>query len=170
MKSYVRCINVDFESSRVENYYDIQLNVKGCKTLRDSFADYIAEETLDGDNKYMAEGYGLQDAKKGVIFESFPPVLHLQLKRFEYNIMQDMMVKVSEENRLQRMHINFGGYTQINDRHEFPLEIDLEEFLSENADKSKPHKYILHGVLVHSGDLHGGHYFALLKPEKNGKW
>jgi len=25
-------------------------------------------------------------------------------------------------------------------------------------------------VLVHSGDLHGGHYFALLRPEKNGKW
>ncbi|RKP09509.1 ubiquitin carboxyl-terminal hydrolase 5 [Thamnocephalis sphaerospora] len=151
MKSYVRCINVDFESSRVENYYDIQLNVKGCKTLRDSFADYIAEETLDGDNKYMAEGHGLQDAKKGVIFESFPPVLHLQLKRFEYDMMRDMMVK-------------------INDRHEFPLEIELDDFLSADADKSVPHRYILHGVLVHSGDLHGGHYFALLKPEKNGRW
>lgn len=23
---------------------------------------------------------------------------------------------------------------------------------------------------MHSGDLHGGHYFALLKPEKDGKW
>lgn len=25
-------------------------------------------------------------------------------------------------------------------------------------------------VLVHSGDLHGGHYFALLKPDRDGKW
>lgn len=24
--------------------------------------------------------------------------------------------------------------------------------------------------MVHSGDLHGGHYFALIKPEKDGKW
>ncbi|CAJ0757372.1 9804_t:CDS:10, partial [Entrophospora sp. SA101] len=78
---------------------------------------------------------------KGVIFESFPPVLHLQLKRFEYDIQRDAMVK-------------------INDRHEFPMEIDLEEFLSSDADS----------VLVHSGDLHGGHYFALLKPEKDGRW
>ena len=39
---------------------DIQLNVKGCKTLIDSFKDYIQEETLEGDNKYQAEGYGLQ--------------------------------------------------------------------------------------------------------------
>ncbi|RGB42735.1 ubiquitin carboxyl-terminal hydrolase 5 [Rhizophagus diaphanus] len=151
MKSYIKCVNVDYESSRVEDYYDIQLNVKGCKTLRDSFKDYIQEETLEGDNKYQAEGHGLQDAKKGVIFESFPPVLHLQLKRFEYDIQRDAMVK-------------------INDRHEFPMEIDLEEFLSEDADRSSPHKYLLHGVLVHSGDLHGGHYFALLKPEKDGKW
>lgn len=73
---------------------DIQLNVKGMKNLRDSFRDYVAVETLDGDNKYMAEGYGLQDAKKGIIFQSFPPVLHLQLKRFEYDIQRDAMVKV----------------------------------------------------------------------------
>lgn len=39
---------------------DIQLNVKGCKTLRDSFANYIDVETLDGENKYQAEGHGLQ--------------------------------------------------------------------------------------------------------------
>lgn len=73
---------------------DIQLNVKGCKNLEESFKEYIAEETLEGDNKYMAEGFGLQDAKKGVIFESFPPVLHLQLKRFEFDMMRGMTVKV----------------------------------------------------------------------------
>ncbi|KAF9965293.1 hypothetical protein BGZ70_005095 [Mortierella alpina] len=155
MKSYIKCINVDYESSRVENFYDIQLNVKGCKTLRDSFANYIDVETLDGENKYQAEGHGLQDARKGVIFESLPPVLHLQLKRFEYDIERDAMVK-------------------INDRHEFPLDIDLADFVAESEEKQKAgpdgFKYTLHGVLVHSGDLHGGHYFALLKPERDGKW
>ena len=73
---------------------DIQLNVKGMKNLYESFKDYVSVETLDGENKYMAEGYGLQDAKKGIIFQSFPPVLHLQLKRFEYDMQRDTMVKV----------------------------------------------------------------------------
>lgn len=36
-----------------------------------------------------------QDAKKGVLFIDFPPVLQLQLKRFEYDFMRDTMVKVS---------------------------------------------------------------------------
>jgi hypothetical protein len=36
----------------------------------------------------------LQDARKGVLFIDFPPVLQLQLKRFEYDFSRDMMVKV----------------------------------------------------------------------------
>ncbi|KZT28449.1 cysteine proteinase [Neolentinus lepideus HHB14362 ss-1] len=151
MKSYIKCVNVDYESSRIEEFSDIQLNVKGMKNLYESFKDYVAVETLDGDNKYQAEGHGLQDAKKGIIFQSFPPVLHLQLKRFEYDIQRDAMVK-------------------INDRHEFPFEIDLDEFLDETADRSSPWLYKLHGVLVHSGDLHGGHYFALIKPDRETRW
>lgn len=151
MKSYIKCVNVEYESAREEEFWDIQLNVKGMKNLAESFADYVQVETLDGDNKYFAEGYGLQDAKKGVIFQEFPPVLHLQLKRFEYDMERDAMVK-------------------INDRHEFPLEIDLKEYLDETADRGANWNYKLHGVLVHSGDLHGGHYYALLKPEKDGKW
>ncbi|RPD80183.1 cysteine proteinase [Lentinus tigrinus ALCF2SS1-7] len=151
MKSYIKCVNVDFESSRIEDFNDIQLNVKGMKNLYESFKDYVAVETLDGENKYMAEGYGLQEAKKGIVFQSFPPVLHLQLKRFEYDIQRDAMVK-------------------INDRHEFPFEIDLGEFLDETADRSQPWVYKLHGVLVHSGDLHGGHYFALIKPDRETRW
>ncbi|KLO14677.1 cysteine proteinase [Schizopora paradoxa] len=151
MKSYIKCVNVDYESARTEDFLDIQLNVKGMKTLRDSFRDYIAVETMDGDNKYQAEGYGLQDAKKGIVFQSFPPVLQIQLKRFEYDIQRDVMVK-------------------INDRLEFPFEIDLAEFTDESADKSQSWVYKLHGVLVHSGDVHGGHYFALIKPDENTRW
>ncbi|KAJ2525997.1 ubiquitin-specific protease ubp15, partial [Coemansia sp. RSA 1933] len=110
MKSYIRCVNVDYESSRIENYYDISLNVKGCATLRDAFANYCEVEMLDGENKYQAEGHGLQDARKGMIFESFPPVLHLHLKRFEHDYTRNAMIK-------------------LNDRQEFPPTIDLEEFL-----------------------------------------
>ncbi len=151
MKSYIKCIDIDFESARSEDFYDIQLNVKNLRGLEDSFKDYIQVERLEGENKYNAEGFGLQDAHKGVIFESFPPVLHLQLKRFEYDMMRDQNVK-------------------INDRYEYPLEIDLAPYLDEKADRSESYKYKLHGVLVHSGDVHGGHYFVLIKPSADGRW
>jgi len=93
--SYVKCVNVDYESSRSEEFWDLQLNVKGFKNLRQSFEDLVAVETMEGDNQYRAEGHGLQDAKKGIRFINFPPVLHLQLKRFEYDFNKDQIIKVS---------------------------------------------------------------------------
>ena len=152
MKSYIKCTNVDFESSRIEDFYDIQLNVKNCKNLKDSFTDYCSVETLEGDNAYFAQGFGLQTAKKGVIFKSFPPVLHLQLKRFDYDMINDRFIK-------------------INDRHEFGFELDLDEFIEDDdtAEKVKQH-YKLQAVLVHSGDLNAGHYYVIARPTLNSKW
>ncbi|XP_010491234.1 PREDICTED: ubiquitin carboxyl-terminal hydrolase 12 isoform X1 [Camelina sativa] len=153
--NYIECINVDFKSTRKESFYDLQLDVKGCKDVYASFDKYVEVERLEGDNKYHAEGHGLQDAKKGVLFIDFPPVLQLQLKRFEYDFMRDTMVK-------------------INDRYEFPLELDLDredgKYLSPDADRSVRNLYTLHSVLVHSGGVHGGHYYAFIRPTLTDQW
>jgi ubiquitin carboxyl-terminal hydrolase 7 len=94
MESYVKCVNVDYESRRGEEFWDLQLNVKGFKNLRESFENLIAVEMMDGENQYRAEGYGLEDAEKGVTFLTFPPVLHMQLKRFSYDFNREAIVKV----------------------------------------------------------------------------
>ncbi|KAF0983053.1 hypothetical protein FDP41_011031 [Naegleria fowleri] len=148
-KNYIKCINVDYESSRKEPFYDLQLNVKGCRNVYESFDQYILEETLQGENQYQAEGFGLQDAKKGTIFLKFPPVLMLHLKRFEYDFQRDLMYK-------------------INDRYEFPPEIDLGKYLSEDSEQKKEdNTFVLFAVLVHSGDVSGGHYYNFAKPFVN---
>ena len=126
-----------------------------------SSQDYIKTEVLDGENKYDAGGYGLQEAEKGILFESFPPILHLHLMRFQYDPMTDCSVK-------------------FNDRFEFPEILDLTEFHkkttgggegndeeeameTDEVDESK--LYVLHAVLVHSGDNHGGHYVVFINPK-----
>lgn len=149
-KTYISCINVNYESSRVEEFQDIQLKVSGHKDLHSSFEYYIQVEKMDGENQYFAgDEHKLQDANKGAIFTSFPDVLHLQLMRFEYDIERDMM-------------------TKVNDRHEFPDAFDAAAYLSDDADKSESWEYQLHGVLVHSGDQNAGHYYAFIKPSKDG--
>jgi ubiquitin carboxyl-terminal hydrolase 7 len=150
VRTYISCINVEYESRRVEDFWDVQLNVSGNKSIEEGFKDYVQVETMDGENQYFAgDEFKLQDAKKGVIFESFPDVLHLQLKRFQYDIDHDAMMKV-------------------NDRYEFPETFDAEPYLSTEADRSEPWIYKLHSVLVHSGDLNAGHYYAFIKPTKDG--
>jgi len=153
--NYIECINVDYKSTRKESFYDLQLDVKGCRDVYASFDKYVEVEKLEGDNKYHAENYGLQEARKGVLFIDFPPVLQLQLKRFEYDFMRDTMVK-------------------INDSYEFPLQLDLDrengKYLSPDADRSVRNLYTLHSVLVHSGGVHGGHYYAFIRPTLSDQW
>ena len=150
MLNYIECVNVVYKSTRKEEFLDLQLDVKDCKDVYASFDNYTEVEPLDGDNMYEAEGHGKQAARKGVLFQDFPPVLQLHLRRFDYDFQCDTMVK-------------------INDRYEFPLELDLGrdggKYLVAGADRSKPCKYLLHSVLVHSGGVHGGHYYAFIRPD-----
>lgn len=149
MISYIKCKNVSYKSTKMETFYDIQLNIKGKKNVVESFDDYVSTEILDDENKYDAGEYGLQKAEKGVIFASFPPILHLHLLRFQYDPMTNNSVK-------------------FNDRFEFNEKINLDKYLEKPEET--PANYVLHAVLVHSGDNHGGHYVVFINPRGDGSW
>lgn len=74
----------------------LSISVQFFLPVDESFKDYISTETLDGENKYDAGEHGLQEAEKGVIFASFPPVLHLHLMRFQYDPITDSSVKFND--------------------------------------------------------------------------
>ena len=77
----------------------------------------------------------VQDAEKGIIFEKFPPVLHLHLMRFQYDPITDASVK-------------------FNDRCEFPELLDLTPFIqSREGANPEDFYYLLHAVLVHRSGL-----------------
>ena len=143
-RSYVRCVNVKYESSRIEEFYDLAMQVKDCPTLEESFEKYVESEKLEGENQYKTDEFGMQDAQMGIEFVEFPPVLQLHLRRFEYDFEYDRNVK-------------------INSKFEFPMEIDLDDYLAEDAPKDVRNHYELYGVLVHSGDVSFGHYYAFLR-------
>lgn len=55
-------------------------------------------------------------------------------------------------------------------RFEFPERLNLDKFLNPKEKKEKtPASYILHAVLVHSGDNHGGHYVVYIAPRGDSK-
>lgn len=145
VRNVIRCLHVPFESKRTESFYDLQLAVKGVRILEESFEAYVKAEMLEGDNKYAAEGYGLQDAKRIVEFEQLPPVLHLHLERYAFDPRVMATVK-------------------INDRLEFPLRINLNRYLAvDSPQQGQDQTFILQSVFVHSGDSHGGHYYVYMR-------
>ena len=152
MVSYIKCLKVEYESKREEEFYDVSLVVKGCKNVYESFDKYTETELLNGPNQYRAEGHGLQDAEKGVRFIQFPPVLHLQLKRFDFDLQ------------------SLRNY-KIHSRYEFPRELDLGKYVDANSPhRDDPAVYVLQGVMVHSGTAGGGHYYAYFRPTARKRW
>jgi ubiquitin C-terminal hydrolase len=155
LNNYIQCVNVDYKSNKEEKFMDLQLTVKGCKDIYQSFNLYTEEEILDNADKYYAEGYGKQKAKKGIRFVKFPSVLIIQLKRFEYNPKKEAMVK-------------------INDCFEFYEELDLGRYLIKNTTNNYSNEdnnnYTLHSVVVHQGSANSGHYYAYIKPTLKDFW
>jgi ubiquitin carboxyl-terminal hydrolase 7 len=148
--SYIKCLDIDYESKREECYSDVQLTVKGCKGLIDSFQNYIQREVLEGEDMFEVEGRGKQRAEIGKIFLNFPNVMIIQLKRFEYNAKKDVMDKV-------------------NDCFEYEDEMDMRQFI-DKPDEDQDYRYTLHSVVIHKGNMSSGHYFAYIRPSMELIW
>eukprot|EP01061_Rhynchopus_euleeides_P021647 TRINITY_DN35318_c0_g1_i1.p1 TRINITY_DN35318_c0_g1~~TRINITY_DN35318_c0_g1_i1.p1 ORF type:complete len:1206 (+),score=373.31 TRINITY_DN35318_c0_g1_i1:97-3714(+) len=145
----ITCQDISYESCTDEAFWDLQLNVRGCPSLTSAFEGYFAPEVLDGDNRYSAPGEGLQRAIRKSIIKKAPPVLMLHLKRFDFDL------------RLQKQ-------TKVNDRQEYPLDLDISKYLQDPQPGDSI--YTLMSVLVHSGDVNAGHYYAFVYASALGAW
>ena len=114
-------------------------------TLYDCFDLYVEGEVLDGENMVFCEKTNQKEnVKKSITFWSFPTILVIDIKRFNY------------QNRKNQMMVTF------------PLEnLDLSKYVTGYNKQS--YIYDLYGVCNHSGNVLGGHYTSYVK-NANGKW
>ena len=145
----ITCKYVKYSSQKEESFNDIQLVVKDCKSIEESFNNFTANEELNGNNQYQTDKYGKQDAIKKTVFSSLPKILIIQLKRFEYNVEHKQMDKV---------------YSACS----FQKQLDLTQYTN-NTTHNKNAKYVCRGVIVHSGNIDNGHYYAFIH-DKNNNW
>lgn len=72
-------------SSKFEDFYELELNIKGFNSLEESLDDYFSEEGLDGENQYFCEScQKMVDATRCIKLQSLPPVVNFQLKRYVF--------------------------------------------------------------------------------------
>ena len=93
-------------------------NSNYCNTFFRSHHDFPPRlQVLDDLYDASEGGFGKQKAQKGIKFMSFPPILTLQLKRFQFDMQAMDMVKLNQE---------FA----------FPNVLDVKPYLAENQKKS----------------------------------
>lgn len=102
---------------REDEYYSLSLEVKNKRTLEESLEAFVQGDLLAGDNKFNCDACGkkVDTLKRGCI-KTLPPTLCITLKRFDldYNTFQTI---------------------KINDRIEFPMELDMYPYTAEALGK-----------------------------------
>jgi hypothetical protein len=161
-------------SARPDTFLDLPLVIRSfdgrkCASVEESLDLFTEDEKMDGDNQYRCDTCGeLVDATKGLRITRLPPVLTLQLKRFDFDWNVERRIK-------------------INDRMAFPLQLDATGHVLDEEEaaaagtgpnkddagtegKGKSHLYDLFSVLVHSGSALGGHYYAYVRDPSTDMW
>ena len=111
-------------------------------------------DKLDGSNQLFCDNCNSKtDTLKGYRLQRLPPILTLDLNRFDFDY-----------NTLQRV--------KVNDKFEFPLELDVSAHLDPEAFEPLENCiYELKSVIIHRGGAYGGHYHAFIQDElKEGDW
>ncbi|XP_031442804.1 probable ubiquitin carboxyl-terminal hydrolase FAF-X isoform X3 [Clupea harengus] len=169
-----------------ESFTTLNVDIRNHQNLLDSMEQYVKGDLLEGANAYHCEKCNKKvDTVKRLLIKKLPPVLAIQLKRFDYDWERECAIK-------------------FNDYFEFPRELDMEPYTVagvaklEGSSDSSPEsqtpraddpkenpqlppesppppetppppatdpqspssRYRLVGVLVHSGQASGGHYYS----------
>ncbi|KAM9709605.1 ubiquitin carboxyl-terminal hydrolase 9X isoform 4-T4 [Menidia menidia] len=156
-----------------ESFTTLNVDIRNHQNLLDSMEQYVKGDLLEGANAYHCEKCNKKvDTVKRLLIKKLPPVLAIQLKRFDYDWERECAIK-------------------FNDYFEFPRELDMEPYTvagvaklegddvnpenqviqqNEPSEATAPgsSKYRLVGVLVHSGQASGGHYYSYIIQRNGG--
>lgn len=152
------CQDCPHRYSREESFTTLSLDIRNHNSIIDSLEQYVKGDLLEGDNAYFCETCQRKvDTIKRMCIKQLPQVLTIQLKRFDYDYERDNAIK-------------------FNDYIEFPRILDMKPFTSQGiieveggspiqecgySDRTNT-QYELCGIVVHSGQANGGHYYSYI--------
>lgn len=141
---HTECNHCHCDSEMSMELLDLCLEVKGIKSIEESIDRFFSEEFLKDENSYYCNKCKeRKTARRHAKVRKLPPVLHLLLNRFDYDVKQQKRLKIK---------------SKIN----IPLTLPLNQFAFESADEqANLEEYELESVLSHLGNCaNSGHYIA----------
>ncbi|XP_063973678.1 probable ubiquitin carboxyl-terminal hydrolase FAF-X isoform X2 [Diachasmimorpha longicaudata] len=164
------CKGCPHRYSKEEPFSVISVDIRNHSNLLDSLEQYVKGELLEGADAYHCDKCNKKVVTvKRLCVKKLPPILAIQLKRFEYDFERVCAIK-------------------FNDYFEFPRDLDMEPYTVnglaklegevidcdyEEVNKGTCTKYQLSGIVVHSGQASGGHYYSYILHRQNdgtAKW
>ena len=145
------CEECNKDSSSIESFTTINLQVKNHNNLKESLNSFFEGEILDGDNKYFCEKCKKKvRAEKKITIKDLPKSFVFVLNRFEYDY--DKMIR-----------------NKINNYCELPDKIDMTSFY-DGVEVDQDLHFYLTGMIIHKGSSEIGHYYSIIKDFELNKW
>ena len=134
----------------------------------DSLEQYVKGDLLEGDNAYYCEKCDRKvDTVKRLCIKKLPNILAIQLKRFDYDYERESAIKFNDYFEFPRI-LDMQPYT-VDGLAQAEGELIEDDLSAHQMDNTR---YELNGIVVHSGQASGGHYYSFIL-HKNGlhkKW
>lgn len=164
------CKDCPHKYEREEVFFGLNLDVKS-GDLQNSFAQFVKDELLDGDNSYNCEKCNeKRSAIKRTLLKKLPKYMCIQLKRFDYDWESNRSLKFDDYFEFPR-HIDVQPYTtgeEVKQEDHLPL---IDENKMDFETKKSEILYELVGIVVHSGQANAGHYYSFVKENNSEeKW
>ncbi|OHT11381.1 hypothetical protein TRFO_19188 [Tritrichomonas foetus] len=141
-------INGDYESIAHESFITFALEVKKKTCFGESFDVFLEPDIFDGTNQYRADEIGLIDASRSHAISKAPKFMIFQLKRFDFDLSTLKKKKINTQFKVEKI-------------------VDISKVF-ENQQLVDPVLYELCGIIQHSGNADGGHYYSYIK--ENEQW
>ena len=194
-KQYVRCEVCGFESGREEKCRSVMVNVKQfgdphpIRSIEEGLDNYYTSERLCGDNQYHCEKCNAKvDAEKGVGLSKVPYLLTIDLKRFVYNWETDRAEKLDDRVEFpetldvakylvpyEKLVAESGGATGGGGPANTDFGKDGASVLMRGRSAiglvaPDALNYDLYAILIHSGTVAAGHYYAYIRDFEKDQW
>ncbi|XP_014240200.1 probable ubiquitin carboxyl-terminal hydrolase FAF-X [Cimex lectularius] len=163
------CKGCPHRYSKEEPFSVISVDIRNQSTLQDSLEQYVKGELLEGADAYHCDKCNKKVVTvKRLCVKKLPPILTIQLKRFEYDYERVCAIKFNDYFEFPRV-LDMEPYT-VSGLAKIEGEVDCDY---NECPKDVSTKYHLSGIVVHSGQASGGHYYSyILHKLKDGtsKW
>ena len=130
-------------SSNYEQFYILDLNITPSFHIEDSLKFHFSNEYMNKENDnqfYDDKEKKLKDVVKSTCIYKSSPYLIVQLKRWNHNLKKNQRI----------VHYDIHG-------------LDIKPYMHHEAEDKTNTKYTLFGIINHSGNIMGGHYFSYIK-------
>ncbi|XP_039296311.1 LOW QUALITY PROTEIN: probable ubiquitin carboxyl-terminal hydrolase FAF-X [Nilaparvata lugens] len=152
------CKGCPHRYSKEEPFSVISVDIRNHSTLLDSLEQYVKGELLEGADAYHCDKCNKKVVTvKRLCVKKLPPILAIQLKRFEYDFERVCAIKFNDYFEFPR-HLDMAPYTVTGLAKQEGEMVDCEGGVAAGGCT----KYQLTGIVVHSGQASGGHYYSYI--------